>query len=25
MLHDTQITAKHSTAVIISNQPRWGL
>ena len=25
MLHDTRITEKHSTAAIISNQPRWGL
>lgn len=25
MLHDTRITEKHSTAAILSNQPRWGL
>ena len=25
MLHNTRITEKHSTAAILSNQPRWGL
>jgi hypothetical protein len=25
MLHDTRITEKHSTAAILSNEPRWGM